>query len=154
MGRINHTLRVGRVTRSVAAVLFAGALVACGAQSTTPNADGTLVIVASYEEPPAGQPISIGGYGYFASVDGGAEIEVPFDGSLRLEVPAGSHELTLVTRPASDVLVVNEEGESEREFFDVSAECADTVEVPAGGEVQVTYHAAGGEDCRMTLDEG
>lgn len=136
------------MTRSLAAVLFAATLVACGAQSTTPNAAGTLVIVASYEDPPAGQPISIGGYGYFASVDGGAEIEVPFDGSLRLELPAGSHEPTLVTRPASDVLVVNEE----REFFVVSAECAETVDVPPGGEVHVTYHATGGEDCRMTLD--
>ena len=142
------------MTRSLAAILFAATLVACGAQSPTPNAQGTLVIVASYEEPPAGQPISIGGYGYFASVDGGAEIEVPFDGSLRLELPAGSHELTLVTRPASDMVVVNEEGESERDFFDVSAECADTVDVPAGGEVQVTYHAVGGEDCRVTIDEG
>jgi len=142
------------MTRSLAAVLFAATLVACGAQSAPSAADGTLVIVASYEEPPAGQPISIGGYGYFASVDGGAEIEVPFDGSLRLELPAGSHELTLVTRPASDMVVVNEEGESEREFFDVSAECADTVEVPAGGEVQVTYHAVGGEDCEVTIDEG
>jgi hypothetical protein len=142
------------MTRSLAAVLLAATLVACGAQSTTPNAAGTLVIVASSEDPPAGQPISIGGYGYFASVDGGAEIEVPFDGSLRLELPAGPHELTLVTRPASDMIVVNEAGESEREFFDVSAECADTVEVPSGGEVQVTYHAAGGEDCRVTIDEG
>ena len=151
MGRINHTLRVGRVTRSLAAVLFAATLVACGAQSTaTTDAEGTLVIVASYEDPPPGQPISIGGYGYFASVDGGAEIEVPFDGSLRLELPAGSHELTLVTRPASDILGANEE----REFLDVSAECADTVEVPSGGETQVIYHAAGGEDCRVSIDEG
>ena len=142
------------MTRSLAAVLFAATLVACGAQSPTPSAKGTLVIVASYEEPPAGQPISIGGYGYFASLDGGAEIEVPFDGSLRLQLPAGSHELTLVTRPASDMVVVNEEGESERDFFDVSAECADTVEVPSGGEVRVTYHAAGGEACRVTIDEG
>lgn len=142
------------MTRSIVAVLFAATLAACGAQSATPDAEGTLVIVASYEEPPAGQPISIGGYGFFASVDGGAEIEVPFDGSLRLEVAAGSHELTLLTRPASDMVVVNEEGESEREFFDVSAECADTVEVPAGGQVQVTYHAIGGEDCGVTIDEG
>ena len=154
MVRINHTLRVGRMTRTIAAVLFAATLVACGAPTTTPNAEGTLVIVASYEEPPAGQPISIGGYGFFASVDGGAEIEVPFDGSLRLELPAGSHELKLVTRPANDMVVVNEEGESEREFFDVSAECADTVEVPSGGEVHVTYHATGGENCRVTIDEG
>jgi hypothetical protein len=138
------------MTRSLAALLFAATLVACGAQSTTPNAAGTLVIVVSYEDPPAGQPISIGGYGYFASVDGGAEIEVPSDGSLRLELPVGPHELTLVTRPASDELIANEE----REFFDVSAECADTVEVPSGGEVQVTYHATGGEDCRVTIDEG
>ena len=141
------------MTRSLAAVLFAAALVPCGAQSATPIAEGTLVIVPSYEEPPAGQPISIGGYGFFASVDGGVEIEVPFDGSLRLAVAAGSHELSLVTRPASDMVVVNEEGESEREFFDVSAECADSVEVPAGGEVQVTYHAVGGEDCEVTVDE-
>jgi hypothetical protein len=59
-----------------------------------------------------------------------------------------------VTRPASDLLVVNEEGESEREFYDVSAECADTIEVPSGGQVQVTYHAVGGEECRVTIDEG
>ena len=143
------------MTRSLAAVLFAGTLVACGAQSTTTsNATGTLVIVPSYEDPPAGQPISIGGYGFFASVDGGSEIEIPFDGSVRLELPAGSHELTLVTRPASDMVVVNEAGESEREFFDVSAECVDAIEVPAGGEVQVTYNAVGGEDCRVTIDEG
>jgi hypothetical protein len=138
------------MTRFLAAILFTATLVACGAQSTTPNDAGTLVIVASYEDPPVGQPISIGGYGYFASVDGGAEIEVPFDGSLRLELPAGSHELTLVTRPADDVLGANEE----RQFSDVSAECADTVEVPSGGEVQVTYHAVGGEDCGVTIDEG
>lgn len=142
------------MTRLVVAVLLAASLIACAAPAATPDADGTIVIVAAYEEPPAGQPISIGGYGFFAAVDGGAEIEIPFDGSLRLELPAGAHDLTFVTRPASDVLVVNEEGESEREFFDVSAECADTVEVPSGGEVQVTYHAAGGEECRVTIGEG
>jgi len=142
------------MTRSVVAVLLAATLGACAAPSPTPDAAGTLVIVASYEEPPPGMPISIGGYGFFAAVDGGPEIEVPFDGSLRLELPAGSHDLTIVTRPASDVLVVNEEGESEREFYDVTAECAEVVEVPSGGEVHVTYQAAGGEDCRVAIDEG
>ena len=142
------------MTRRLIASLLAASLVACAAPAEPDDAQGTLLIVASPEEPPPGQPISIGGYGYFASVDGGGEIEVPFDGSVRLELPVGAHELTLVTRPASDILVVNEEAESEREFYDVSAECADTIEVPSGGEVQVTYHAAGGEDCRVTIDEG
>lgn len=142
------------MTRPLLAAFLAASLVACAAPSATPDADGTLVIVASYEEPPPGQPISIGGYGFFAAVDGGPEIEIPFDGSLRLELPAGAHDLTFVTRPASDILVVNEEGDSEREFYEVTAECADAVEVPSGGEVQVTYHAAGGEDCRVTIDEG
>lgn len=142
------------MTRQLLAAFLAASLVACAAPSATPDANGSLVIVASYEEPPPGQPISIGGYGFFAAVDGGPEIEIPFDGSLRLVLPAGAHDLTLVTRPASDILVVNEEGDSEREFYEVTAECADAVEVPSGGEVQVTYHAAGGEDCRVTIDEG
>ena len=142
------------MTGRLIAALVAATLVACAAPGGTPDAGGTLVIVAAYEEPPPGQPMSIGGYGFFVAVDGGAEIEIPFDGSLRLELPAGAHDLTLVTRPASDMIVVNEEGESEREFYDVTAECADTVEVPSGGEVQVTYHAAGGEDCRVTIGEG
>jgi hypothetical protein len=34
-----------------------------------------VVIVSSSEQPPTG-PISIGGYGFFASVDGGGEIQV------------------------------------------------------------------------------
>jgi hypothetical protein len=50
-----------------------------------------LVIGASSDQPPAG-PISIGGYGFFASVDG-------------------------------------------------------------GGEIRVTYHAAAGDRCRVTIDE-
>jgi hypothetical protein len=136
----------------VIGALLAASLVACAAPAAPSDAPGTLVIVASYEQPPAG-PISIGGYGFFASVDGGDEIEVPFDGSLRLELPAGAHDLTLVTRPASDILVVSEDGESEREFYDVSAECADTIDVPPAGDVQVTYHALGGEDCQVTIDE-
>ena len=142
------------MSRHLIAVLMAASLVACAAPAAPSDATGTLVIVASYEEPPPGQPISIGGYGFFVAVDDGAEIEIPFDGSLQLELPAGAHDVTLVTRPASDVLVVNEEGESEREFYEVTAECADAVEVPSAGEVRVTYHAAGGEDCRVTIDEG
>lgn len=141
------------MTGRLIAVLLAACLVACTASAAPSDAPGTLVIVASYEQPPAG-PISIGGYGFFASVDGGDEIEIPFDGSLRLELPAGAHALTLLTRPASDILVVNEDGESEREFYDVTAECADTIEVPSDGEVQVTYHAAGGEECRVAIGEG
>lgn len=141
------------MSRRVIGVLLAATLVACAAPADPSDAPGALVIVASYEQPPAG-PISIGGYGFFASVDGDAEVEVPFDGFLRLELPAGAHELTLVTRPASDILVVNEDGESEREFYEVSAECADTIAVAPGDEVQVTYHALGGEDCRLTIDAG
>jgi len=142
------------MTGHLIAVMLAASLVACAAPPATSDDTGTLVVVASYEEPGPGQPISIGGYGFFVAVDGGAEIEIPFDGSLQLELAAGAHDVTLVTRPASDILVVNEEGESEREFYDVTAECADTVDVPSGGEVEVTYHAAGGEECRLTLAEG
>jgi hypothetical protein len=141
-------------SRLIAVLLAAASLVACATPAAPSDATGTLVIVASYEEPPPGQPISIGGYGFFVAVDDRAEVEIPFDGSLQLKLPAGAHDLTLVTRPASDMLIVNEEGESEREFYDVTAECADAVEVAAGGEVQVTYHAAGGEDCQVTIDEG
>ncbi len=111
------------------------------------------MIGASFEDPPVGQPISIGGYGFFAAIDGGAEAEVPFEGELRVELDAGTHELAIATRPASDVLTVGADGESEREFYDVSAGCEGEVEVPSGGEVRVTYHAVGGEDCRVTIDE-
>jgi len=133
--------------------LLALILVACAAPAATPEAEGALAIVAAYEEPPAGQPISIGGYGFFVSVDGGPEIEIPFDGSLQLPVATGAHDLAFVTRPASDMIVVNEEGESVREFYDVSAECEEQVDVPSGGEVRLVYHAAGGEDCRVTIEE-
>ena len=135
--------------------LLAAVLVACApAPAATPASGvGTLVVTAAHEEPPAGQPISIGGYGYFASIDGGPEEEVPFDAPLRMELAAGPHELTIVTRPASDVLIVGEDGEPEREFYDVSTGCEGEIDVPTGGEVHVTYHAVGGDDCRVTVNE-
>ena len=135
------------------AALAVASLAGCSASGGAPtaDADGTLVLVASYEEPPAGQPISIGGYGFFVSVDGGNELAIPFDGSLRLPLPAGEHELVFRTRPASDILVVDDSGEPAREFYEVSAECAETVDVPGGGDVEVTYHARGGADCRVTV---
>ena len=140
--------------RAVTGVALLGMiLVACAAPAATPDAEGALAIVASYEEPPPGQPMSIGGYGFFVSVDGGPEIEIPFDGSLQLPVATGAHDLTFVTRPASDMLVVNEEGESEREFYDISAECEQEVDVPSGGEVRLGYHAVGGADCNVTIEE-
>ncbi len=142
--------------RGLAAVsLLATLLAGCAAQQpAAPSAGtGTLVIRALYEEPPAGQPISIGGYGFFAAIDGGAEAEVPFEGELRVELDAGTHELAIATRPASDILTVGQDGETEREFYDVSAACEGEVEVPPEGEVHVTYHAVGGEDCRVTIDE-
>jgi len=144
---------VGRMSRLMPVALLGLMLVACAAPAATPDVEGTLAIVAAYEEPPAGQPISIGGYGFFVSVDGGPEIEIPFDGSLQLPVATGAHELTFVTRPASDMVVVNADGESEREFYDISAECEQEVDVPSGGEVRLVYHAAGGEDCSVTIEE-
>jgi hypothetical protein len=144
------------MSRIAIAALAAASLAGCAATggSATADADGTLVIVAAYEEPPAGQPISIGGYGFFASIDDEPEIEIPFDGSLRLPLAAGSHELVLRTRPASDMIVVNENGEPEREFYEVSAECVETVDVPAGGVLEVTYRAAGGEACEVAIAGG
>lgn len=155
MGGLRDALRVGRMRRLAAVSLLVTLLTACAAQqpAAPSGGTGTLVIRAIYEEPPAGQPISFGGYGFFAAIDGGAETEVPFEGELRVEMDAGTHALAIATRPASDILVVGEDGGSEREFYDVSAACEGEVEVPSGGEVHVTYHAVGGEECRVTIEE-
>jgi len=140
--------------RRLAAVsLIATLLAACAAQQPAAPPTGTLVIRASYEDPPVGQPISIGGYGYFAAIDGGPEAEIPSDGELRVDLEAGPHDLAIATRPASDEIGRIEGGEPEREFYDVSAGCEGEVEVLSGGEVHVTYHAVGGEDCRVTIDQ-
>ncbi len=130
-------------------------LAACG--SPTPSGGtGTIVITAVYEVPGGNQPVSIGGYGVFATIPGHVEEEqeVPFEDELRFDLPAGTHHLALVTRAASDMISCVEGGECEREFFDISAVCEDDVDVPAGGTVFVTYRAIGGERCEVAVDAG
>jgi hypothetical protein len=109
------------------------------------------VITGAFEPPSGGEPISIGGYGYFVTVGELTEQEIPADGPLRVVLPAGNHELLIVTRPANDAVVCVEGGECEREFFDVTAECEATVEVAAGAEVNVVYRAIGGERCELVV---
>jgi hypothetical protein len=145
-----------RARRLIPLALIATLAAACGTQSGgTPGTDGegtgTVVITAVSEVPPD-EPISIGGYGYFATLDDGDEQEIPFDGELRLEVAAGTHHLLLTTRPASDAVLCEPGAECEREFFDVSAGCEDDLEVPAGAEVRVTYRAIGGSRCEVAAD--
>jgi hypothetical protein len=148
MGTSRHRL-------PVLLALLALAVTACGAQpGASPGIDGgtgTLVITA-LSEMPADEPISIGGYGYFATVDDGEEQEIPLDGELRIDLPAGTHHLLLTTRPANDAVVCEPGGECDREFFDVSAGCEDDLEVQPGAEVQVTYRAIGGSRCEVTVD--
>lgn len=126
---------------------------ACGTDAP-PGADGatgTLVIRPIYEPPPPDEPISIGGYGFFASVGEVSEQEIPFDGTLRVEVPAGRNQLTVVTRALSDVLMP---GQDEPEVLEVTAECEAEVEVPADGTVEVVYRAVGGTTCEIVTPRG
>lgn len=138
-------LRVG-----LAVVLLA--LPAC--QATDAPAEGgrtgTLIIRPVYEPPPPDEPISIGGYGFFATVGELTDERIPFDGTLEVELPAGTYPLTIVTRPQSDVLMP---GQDEPEFYEATAECEAEVEVPAGGTVEVVYRATGGNACEITPAE-
>jgi hypothetical protein len=140
-----------RTTVAVAAtlVIAAVALAACGADgSPGPSGDtGSLVIRPAYEPPPPGEPMVFGGYGFFADVGELNEQRIPYDGTLRVELPAGSHQLTIVTRAQSDVLMP---GQEEGEPLEVTAECVTEVEVPAGGTVEVVYRAVGGSTCEIT----
>ena len=144
-----------RSSRPLLLALVAVVAAACGAQPgaapATRGDTGTLVITA-VSEMPADEPISIGGYGYFATVDDGTEQEIPLDGDLTVDVPPGTHHLLLTTRPANDAVLCEPGADCEREFFDVSAGCEDDIEVPAGVELRVTYRAIGGSRCEVTVD--
>lgn len=124
------------------------ALAACDAESPAneDGATGTLVVRSVYEPPPPGEPMPFGGYGFFASVGEVSEQKIPFDGTLRIELPTGPNRLTIVTRALSDVL---EPGQEEQEPLEVTAECEADVEVAAGATVEVVYRAVGGSTCEI-----
>ena len=127
-------------------------LAACqaGAPTGGDGETGTLVIRPVYEPPPPDEPISIGGYGFFASVGDVEEQQIPFDGSLRVTLPAGTHALTIVTRAQSDVLMPDQD---EPEFLEITAECQADVDVSAAGTVEVLYRATGGGTCEITTPD-
>lgn len=114
---------------------------------------GLLEIRATFEPPTGDEPISIGGYAYFASVGDLVEEAIPIEGTLRVHLPAGTYPLTIVTRPQSDTVSVVD-GEEQREVYDISAECETDVEVSAGGSVQVTYRGIGGNECEIIVGQG
>ncbi len=58
------------------------------------------------ETPTGDEPISIGGYAYFVTVGDVVEERIPIDEVLRLDPPAGRHEVTIVTRPQSDTVTI------------------------------------------------
>ncbi len=133
------------------------ALGVVGCQSgTAPSASpetGRLEIRATFEPPTGDEPISIGGYAYFATVGELVEEAIPVDGTLSVLLPAGSHPVTIVTRPQSDTVSIVD-GEEQRDVYDISAECETEVEVPAGGSVQLTYRGIGGNNCEIIVEEG
>lgn len=136
---------------SLLIVMLAVAACQAGAPPGGDGGTGTLVIRSVYEPPPPDEPISIGGYGFFASVGDLSDQQIPFDGTLRVELPAGPNQLSIVTRALSDVLMPGQEAP---EALEVTAECEAEVEVPANGTVEVVYRATGGSSCEIaTPDE-
>lgn len=135
--------------------LLAFLLAACQAGETPPAEaeTGTLAIQAVFEPPAGNEPINIGGYAFYATVGELVEEEIPFDGTLRVRLPAGTHALTIVTRPMSDTVTIVD-GEEQRDVYDVTAECDAEVEVSAGGETTLTYRAIGGGTCDIEVGEG
>ena len=75
-----------------------------------------------------------------------AEQRIPFDGTLRVELPTGPNQLTIVTRALSDVL---EPGQEQQDALEITAECDAEVEVTAGATVEVVYRAVGGSTCEI-----
>lgn len=136
-------------------LIAASTLAACqagGPPSASPET-GTLVVEAVFEPPTGNEPISIGGYAYFASVGELVEQQIPFDGALRVHLPVGTHPLTIVTRPQSDVVTIVDGEEQQPEVYDITAECAEDIEIAAGSEVRLTYRAVGGSECEIVVSE-
>ena len=134
-------------------LLVASGLIGCQANpGSGGDGTGTLAVRVAVEMPPAGEPISIGGYAYFVSVGDVVEERIPVDDVLRLDLPAGRHEVTIVTRPQSDTVSIVD-GVEQLEVYDISATCEGEVDVPAGGEVRLTYRAIGGNACEVVLDD-
>lgn len=131
------------------------AVVGCqaGAAPSASEETGLLEIRATFEPPTGDEPISMGGYAYFATVGELVEEAIPVEGTLRVHLPAGTHELIIVTRPQSDTVSIVD-GEEQREVYDITAECESDVEIPAGGSVQVTYRGIGGSTCEIIVEEG
>ena len=133
-------------------LLAAAVLVGCQSLPESGGGTGTLAVRVAVEMPPAGEPISIGGYAYFVRVAGGVEERIPLDEVLRLELPAGRHAVTFVTRPQSDTVTIVD-GVEQQDVYDVSATCEGEVEIPAGGEARLTYRAVGGTTCEVLVEE-
>jgi len=134
-------------------LLVASGLIGCQVnRGSGGDGTGTLAVRVAVEMPPAGEPISIGGYAHFVSVGDVVEERIPVDEVLRLDLPAGRHEVTIVTRPQSDTVTIVD-GVEQLEVYDISATCEGAVDVPAGGEVRLTYRAIGGNACEVVLDD-
>ncbi|MCV0404330.1 MAG: hypothetical protein K5924_11610 [Chloroflexi bacterium] len=141
--------------RTPVLALLAFVIAGCqaGAPPSASEETGLLEIRATFEPPTGDEPISMGGYAYFATVGELVEEAIPVDGTLRVHLPAGTHPLTVVTRPQSDTVSIVD-GEEQREVYDISAECEADVEVTPGGSVQVTYRGIGGSECELIVGEG
>jgi hypothetical protein len=150
-GEFPRRVIVRTTVTSLLIVMLVVAACGTGSPRGADGATGTLVIRPVYEPPPPDEPISFGGYGFYATVGEVSDQEIPFHGTLRVELPAGPNRLTIVTRALSDVLGP---GQDEPEALEVTAECEAEVEVPADDTVEVVYRAVGGATCEIVSPRG
>lgn len=125
---------------------------------TTPTADpgstGEVMITVRFQQPPPGQPISIGGYAvlaHLASGNGEAVIDeelVPGVGTRR-SLPAGDYELGVAVRPASDAIEIDQFGNQQRDLGPVTATCAATLRITPADHLSVLVTVVGGDACSI-----
>lgn len=133
---------------------------ACGGPpGPTPDPSGQLAITHVYEQPPPGQPISIGGYATLLKIqtpDGSFvdSLELSTEDAAILPLEPGDYELLVTVRSASDAITVDQNGRVHRPLGPVSARCDATVRITAGDRTNVGVTTVGGDACRVTSDGG
>jgi hypothetical protein len=125
------------------------------AQTPSPDASatGAISLDLSYERPPIGRPMSIGGYAMFGQLTspGG---ETVLAGELRpvhlTGLEPGAYEFSVSVRAASDAISVDNNGNYQRDFGPVSATCSATLHVGPAEVAAVLVTAIGGDSCQIT----
>lgn len=133
-------------------------LAACAAPVPTPAGPGSIHIKARYGKAPAGEEVSIGGYGAFVTLTdplgknskGAGLIEE--EEMVLSDLLPGLYEVKVRLAWASDAVecsVVAGERECRRSFGGTTAECAAQAEVEAGLTTEIVLATAGMNACTI-----